>query len=146
MRHRNLVRVLLPSAIVVTVLCSCGGSNGTTTTRPTSPAPTGTLTHDSELLQGRTIFENNCAECHGFSGVGGLRPTFTDGKLLRDFPDVDTQGAFVKQGKGAMPSFATTLTDTQLTQSCATNATSSPQRSEPPSTRRTNHSGQTWGL
>ena len=81
---------------------------------PQSPLPKGALAHDAELLKGRSVFEGYCAECHGFSGQGGVGPTFNDGKLLRDFTDVDAQVAFVEQGKGVMPAFATTLSAGQL--------------------------------
>ena len=100
------VRAGLLSLAIATLLVGCGNSGESTSTPPQSPKPTGAQAHDAELLRGRTIFQDNCAECHGFSGSGGLGPAFTDGKLLRDFADVDAQVAFVKQGKGVMPGFA----------------------------------------
>ncbi len=106
---------LLVAAVFVTVLISaCGGSGGGSSSAPQSPKPTGALAHDAELIHGRTVFQDNCAECHGFRGEGGLGPTFNDGKLLSDFPTVDAQVAFVEQGKGVMPSFRGTLSAGQI--------------------------------
>jgi mono/diheme cytochrome c family protein len=108
-RWASLVAAL---AVLTLLLSACGG--GSSDTAPQSPKPTGKLANDAELLKGRVLFQNNCAECHGFSGEGGVGPTFNDGKLLRDFPDVAAQVAFVEQGKGVMPSFRGQLTAAQL--------------------------------
>jgi mono/diheme cytochrome c family protein len=105
--------VVAAAVLLALVLSACGGG-GSSDTAPQSPLPTGKLAHDAEVLKGRIVFQDNCAECHGFSGQGGVGPTFNDGKLLRDFPNVDAQVAFVEQGKGVMPSFRGQLTTSQL--------------------------------
>jgi mono/diheme cytochrome c family protein len=108
------IPVVIATVLFVMLVSSCGGSGDGPSSAPQSPTPTGALAHDTELLRGRTVFQDNCAECHGFNGEGGVGPTFNDGKLLRDFPTVDAQAAFVEQGKGAMPSFSGTLNAAQI--------------------------------
>jgi mono/diheme cytochrome c family protein len=99
--------------LAIVALGGCSGGGGSETA-PTSPPPRGTLAHDIELQRGRKLFAAHCAECHGFSGQGGVGPTFNDGRLLRAFADNDAQVAFVKQGKGVMPGFAGQLSDPEI--------------------------------
>jgi cytochrome c6 len=69
----------------------------------------------SNASPGADLFSTNCASCHGAHGEGGLGPQLA-GKVTKDFPNIDDQIAFVKKGKGAMPSFAGDLTDAQIRQ------------------------------
>jgi mono/diheme cytochrome c family protein len=62
---------------------------------------------------GAQLFAANCASCHGADGGGGLGPRLA-GHVTKKFPDVEDQIAFVKKGKGAMPSFAGDLTDEEI--------------------------------
>jgi mono/diheme cytochrome c family protein len=102
--------------VVLTTLLlgACGGGGSGSETVATSPKPRGALANDPEIQQGRRLFERYCAECHGFSGGGGTGPTFNDGRLLRDFSNVDAQVEFVKKGKGIMPSFRTRMSSVQI--------------------------------
>ena len=97
-------------ANVAFVSIACGGPSSAAG----SPLPTGPLAHDTEILQGRTLFAANCASCHGSAGGGGLGPKFTDGKLQRDFPNIDAQISFVKHGRGIMPAWGPLLTEAQI--------------------------------
>ena len=106
---------LVAAVVFVGVLAACGGGSGNGGgSAQSSPAPTGAVAHDPQVLQGRTIFQTYCATCHGIAGGGGVGPSFADGKLLRDFADVDAEMAFVKRGQGVMPAFAGTLNDAQI--------------------------------
>ena len=95
------------------MLSGCGGG-GTTGSASGSPLPSGAEAHDSALLNGRQLFSANCASCHGVAGQGGLGPSFTNGRLLRDFPNAEEQIMFVSNGRGLMPAFATALTPRQI--------------------------------
>ena len=77
----------------------------------------------SDPQEGRTLFENNCARCHGMEGKGGL-PLLAGGPAPRNL----TEHAFhaertddqirmtIVNGKGAgMPPFGQAFTDAQLT-------------------------------
>ena len=105
-----------PALVAVTVLLgACGGGSGSPSASGAQPpAPTGALAADKAVLAGRKVFASYCATCHGISGGGGVGPSFADGKLLRDFADVDAQVAFVKRGKGSMPSFGSVLSNAQI--------------------------------
>jgi mono/diheme cytochrome c family protein len=102
--------LVVASVLVALALTACGGSPSTAAT----PLPTGSLAHNTELLQGRTLFAANCASCHGTAGGGGLGPKFTGGRLQRDFPDIDAQIAFVKRGRGIMPAWGSVLSGAQI--------------------------------
>jgi mono/diheme cytochrome c family protein len=88
------------------MLLACGGTHHTTFE---SPAPTGAAARDAALLQGRVLYTEHCARCHGISGEGGTGPSFVGGKLLRDFPTVDAQRVFIHKR-----SIGTTLSTAQL--------------------------------
>jgi len=98
--------VALAASLVMLVAACGGGGGGGSGDAATPPMPRGDMAKDAQLLTGRKVFGSYCATCHGVSGGGGVGPTFNDGKLLRDFPDPKAQEAFVKAGKGAMPSFS----------------------------------------
>lgn len=68
---------------------------------------------------GARLFEANCAGCHGFGGeqaitmAGGHRIQFTDPAWQKAHSDEDIK-TIVRQGRGAMPAFETTMTDAEL--------------------------------
>jgi len=104
-RARVVVFMVASSLLVVVGACG-GGGDGGSGDAATPPKPRGALADDAQVLMGRKVFGSYCSTCHGVSGGGGVGPTFNDGKLLKDFPDPKAQEAFVKAGKGAMPSFS----------------------------------------
>lgn len=76
----------------------------------------------ADPAQGRTLFANACARCHGDDGAGGL-PLYDGGPSPRNFRDhefhvgrTDEQlKQTIKNGKGSgMPPFGTTFDDAQL--------------------------------
>jgi mono/diheme cytochrome c family protein len=75
------------------LLGACGSSGHSTAS--TSPAPTGAAARDPVLIEGRDLYAAHCASCHGASGQGGVGPSFSNGRLLRDFRTVAAQLAFV---------------------------------------------------
>ena len=103
--HARLVVIVVAAAVAI-VATACGGGGGSDRGSTEPPLPRGALAKDAQVLEGRRVFASYCATCHGVSGGGGVGPSFTDGKLLQDFPDVQAQAAFVKAGRGVMPSFS----------------------------------------
>ncbi len=63
---------------------------------------------------GQTIFQTRCATCHGADGGGGFGPALRSGIVVKDFPNPADQAALVSNGRGAMPSFASSLTPKQI--------------------------------
>jgi len=62
------------------------------------------------LGEGRTVFEMNCATCHGMRGEGGLGPRLAGGRLDEDRRVIRQ----VLLGGQFMPGFGADLTDEQI--------------------------------
>jgi mono/diheme cytochrome c family protein len=111
------VTIVLGAALVALVvalaLAGCAGGDGAPDAA-VPPRPTGALAGDAALLEGRRVYAKYCASCHGASGEGAPAPAFVQGRLLRVLPDAADELALVREGVGAMPSFAETLTTAQL--------------------------------
>ena len=60
------------------------------------------------------IYATRCASCHGADGGGGFGPTLA-GVVAQRYPDIADQIALVTNGRGSMPSFASSLTPAQIT-------------------------------
>ena len=106
LRARTSVALVAAAATVLVVGAACGGGGSPDGGSAQPPLPRGRLAKDAQVLEGRKVFGAYCATCHGVSGGGGVGPSFSDGKLLKDFPDAQSQVAFVSAGKGVMPSFS----------------------------------------
>lgn len=76
---------------------------------------------------GDQLFAKLCVSCHGINGAGGSGPAMKGGSESKQFPNIDDQIAFVKngskagqpygtsgQGTGAMPPWGGSLTDEQI--------------------------------
>jgi mono/diheme cytochrome c family protein len=111
-RCRHAIAVVLAMAGVIGVV-ACGGTSSSGPSGA-APLPTGAQVHDATLLAGRKVFSAECASCHGTHGQGGVGPTFNDGRLLHDYPNLEDQVTFVSKGKGVMPAFAGILTHQQI--------------------------------
>jgi mono/diheme cytochrome c family protein len=62
---------------------------------------------------GQAIFATRCASCHARDGSGGFGPALA-GVVADRFPDPAAQIAVVSEGRGSMPSFASSLTPEQI--------------------------------
>lgn len=62
---------------------------------------------------GPAIFATRCASCHGPDGGGGFGPALA-GIVTSRFPDPADQAAVVANGRGAMPSFSSSLSPEQI--------------------------------
>jgi len=76
---------------------------------------------DSKMVQftrsvGKTIFNDNCAACHGMGGAGvvGLFPNLVDDDWLWGGKVADIQQTVENGRQGFMPAFKKTFTDAQL--------------------------------
>ncbi|MDB5086903.1 MAG: cytochrome c [Mucilaginibacter sp.] len=96
-------------AVALTVVCfflaGCSGNSGKTNTQPgTAPAA---------LLPGRTLFENNCAACHGSNGGAGIA-----GAANLQISKADSTAIFktISNGKNGMPPFKQSLSEKEIKQ------------------------------
>lgn len=100
--------ILLPLSLMLLLLVAC--------------TPTLDATGNAALLeQGRTVYEQECARCHGMSGEGQPDWQTTNADGSRPAPPHDSTGhtwhhadaqllMTIDQGRGAMPAFGATLT------------------------------------
>jgi mono/diheme cytochrome c family protein len=78
---------------------------------PAKPAPVPAVgTADA----GAAIFATRCATCHGADGGGSFGPALGAGVVVGRFPNAADEVLVVTNGRGSMPSFATTLTAEQI--------------------------------
>ena len=93
-RAVELGRATLVAALVALVAgCSSGGSP--------PPAPAG----DAQLSQGREVYADHCARCHGSGGAGGAGPRLAG-------TEIDL--GVVRSGRRGMPAFGQRLSDEEL--------------------------------
>jgi mono/diheme cytochrome c family protein len=83
------------------------GSDGQLQTCDGKPLPSpGTAAAKRQAPDGKAIFAQRCAACHGANGEGGVGPPLNKGSgttLLEDFPDAASQIEFVTKGSQAFP-------------------------------------------
>jgi mono/diheme cytochrome c family protein len=71
-------------------------------------------TADPVLVEGREIWQANCTRCHGGAGGGGAGPSLKGPWTPDRSPDLDTMLATVREGRGAMPRFGSSLSDEEI--------------------------------
>jgi mono/diheme cytochrome c family protein len=101
----------------------CGGKPQSQQTQ-TPPPPGGTTVSKlPDFAAGEKVFEAYCVLCHGAGGKGdgqggkALNPPprdFTDRKVMSVLTD-DQLKEIIKNGKGAMPAWGSTLKDEDIT-------------------------------
>jgi len=93
--------------VIALMLSACAGSP------PNVPARAdGSV--DQVLVEGRSIYEAKCVQCHGPEGQGGRGKQLNGGNVLLAYPTQASQIEFVSNGRGVMPAFGNLLTDAEL--------------------------------
>ncbi len=89
--------VIVTAVLALAIACAPGEPNG-----------------DGELLaMGETVYEDNCARCHGTDGEGSPGvPALAGNATVTGDPDRVIQTVF--EGPGAMPSFRDELSDEEI--------------------------------
>lgn len=105
--HLSFVRLTLVrlglGCLVTVGLLGCGGGG--------SGAPVDPAAYD----EGRQLFGEFCASCHGTDGSGQVGPALSDGRVADEVGGVDDVAAIIKRGKGRMPGLEARLTEDQIT-------------------------------
>ena len=65
------------------------------------------------VSEGRVIYDQRCASCHGDEGQGGQGPRLA-GTVVVNYPDATDEIDIVANGRQAMPAFAATLSDAEI--------------------------------
>lgn len=75
---------------------------------PTTPTAKQYSPEGADIANGGTLFRNNCAQCHNFTGEGGA---LTNGKYAPDLTDVSPKHIYeaMQTGPQNMPSFPDTV-------------------------------------
>ena len=60
---------------------------------------------DRELVAGRQVYIDRCANCHGNDGSGGRGTKLSDGRMITQYPDVADQFEVIADGVRSMPAF-----------------------------------------
>ncbi len=86
----------------------------TTTPTPEAVAPDSpSITADPALVaEGRDVYLENCAVCHGTDATGASAPSLIG--VARRYPDPAAQELVVRSGFGAMPGWGSRLTDAEI--------------------------------
>jgi mono/diheme cytochrome c family protein len=100
----RLRRLAFPLVMVLTLFAAACGD---TETPPVA-------VDDPVLEQGRIVYVERCARCHGGSGGGGAGPRLSGGNVVRRYPDAEAQAEVVRNGRGAMPPFRNVLSDDEI--------------------------------
>lgn len=69
---------------------------------------------DTELSQGRDVWVEQCARCHGGDGSGGAGPNVRGPWPPDRQPGPDAMAAIIANGRGAMPGFGSSLSDDEI--------------------------------
>ena len=64
---------------------------------------------DRELVAGRQVYIDRCANCHGNDGGGGQGTKLSDGRMVTQYPNVEDQFQVIADGVRSMPGFAEAL-------------------------------------
>ena len=64
---------------------------------------------DRELVAGRQVYIDRCANCHGNDGSGGRGTKLSDGRMITQYPIVADQVEVIAGGVGSMPGFVEVL-------------------------------------
>lgn len=99
--------VAVAAAALVVVAAGCGGGDDD---GAEAPLPTGDQADDQELLDGRTIYTENCAQCHGIEGEGGTGLQLSDGAVAESL-SLEEQIEVIADGRGQMPAWAGELSE-----------------------------------
>ncbi len=77
-------------AFAALTLAACGGSGSS---------------GGGEASLGQSIYEDNCARCHGPNGEGGVGPQLGDGAVVEHYPDIEDQLTVIREGRNGMPAW-----------------------------------------
>lgn len=95
---------------LLVTLVAAGAIAACTASEAAPEAPEG----DEVLAEGREIYVNSCANCHGSTGAGGRGSRLNDGRVLERYPEIADQIALVTTGVRAMPSFEGSLDEAEI--------------------------------
>lgn len=100
--RRSHLLLVATIAAATLVLSACGGDS----------EPSGGGGDEAGL--GQSVYEDNCARCHGPDGEGGVGPQLGDGAVAENYPDIEDQLAVIREGRNGMPAWEGTLSPEEI--------------------------------
>ena len=91
---------------VVAMLAGCAPGDGEATPADAAAA--------AELDDGRRVYVQYCAACHGSDGQGGVGPKLAEGEVVERYPDRAAHRQVVVDGRGQMPAWGGVLSDDDI--------------------------------
>jgi mono/diheme cytochrome c family protein len=74
---------------------------------------------DAGTDEGAAVYTDNCADCHGSDGSGGVGPALSDGAVVENYPDIADEIDVISDGQGGMPAFGDRLSAEEIEQVAA---------------------------
>lgn len=98
----RMIVSVLTAIVAALVLAACVGD------------PPEVTIDDPVLQEGRDIYRQNCASCHGASGDGGVGRKLSEGAVADQFPGIEDQIDLVVNGRNAMPAYGERLSEAEI--------------------------------
>ena len=110
LRRRSLPHRLLLAALIVAF--AAAGACAADDVPEVPVGPDGFP--DPELVAGRQVYIDRCANCHGRDGAGGRGTKLSEGRMITRYPNAQDQSEVVADGIRSMPGFADVLDMAQI--------------------------------
>ncbi|MXZ94535.1 MAG: cytochrome c [Acidimicrobiaceae bacterium] len=109
--HRAMLRrFLIPHRLLVAALVVAIAAAGACAADDVPEVPVGPDGYpDRELVAGRQVYIDRCANCHGNDGGGGRGTRLSDGRMVAQYPNIADQVEIIADGVRSMPGFAEVL-------------------------------------
>ncbi len=103
-------RRLIPHRLLLAALIAATAALGACAADDVPEVPVGPDGFpDRELVAGRQVYIDRCANCHGNDGGGGRGTKLSDGRMVTQYPDIADQVEIIADGVRSMPAFAEVL-------------------------------------
>ena len=100
----------LPHRLLLAALIAASATVGACAADDVPEVPVGPDGYpDRELVAGRQVYIERCANCHGNDGSGGRGTKLSDGRMIAQYPNVDDQVEIIADGVRSMPAFVEVL-------------------------------------
>ena len=111
-----LRRFLIPHRLLLAALVAAIAAAGACAADDVPEVPVGPDGYpDRELVAGRQVYIDRCANCHGNDGGGGRGTRLSDGRMVTQYPNIADQVGIIADGVRAMPGFAEVLDAGEIT-------------------------------
>ncbi|MCW3083473.1 MAG: cytochrome c [Bacteroidetes bacterium] len=101
----------IPLLAVIFLLFSACAEPGSNSGNNTEPAKNDSVKTEQPVAEGKNLFTDKCASCHGGDGTAGILGA---ANLQQTTMDAAALQQIITNGKGNMPSFKTTFSEEEI--------------------------------